>query len=747
MRIFQVKSETALDRLKHVYDNDRARVRFSGGNGARLMAGLESFKEESFQDFKGFRANLGKELRHILSSNEEYTAVDENGETIDEEEVITNEGLDAAAIIAAAAENPVEYHENAGVVKEISGSGVVPSSTIGVAGSIAQTTDSVEAFDKSSLANFVPASILFNAKASKQAPMAEMFYKTIVVTAQNAGLEVTINRPVVQHDVRRGLNYNEREFNQRNLIDAIIEHKILDSNSVKLVPVYLDSGEDDTTAHFVDASIAPAVPVQVDDETVLTAPLLIGREVDIVALSQPPSLRRAGTPDFSDALDPGLGLRTLTIKAESGSDVSIFDLNLLDLPFSKFQKAPEGESRDMILNFRNNTIPLSHLTTQRDGTDAPNLALLSDPSNHDVIVRLDVQVSGRANLQFSTIEVTSARVKVEGVYRSGADNYQERMDDAAAQAIIDAIGDLTAEGYEVEGTRSNRNLHTRGLLVDTREHTEKFPVLMGQPLSHLSPLGGNIDENAKVETLITAARIRTNNNAHTKLLNYVETLKVLNPNSNRRYSIPELEGLARFFVRPYFEERDVDLMAAVNSIKSHERAQDVAACIVNEIRRWAYRAIKISGYAAAVEQLGGGRIKVLIGTDREIINHIQITGDTRLIGLNVDYEMQATDDNRFHNRIILGLTRTGGAGEAVVDPLGFGNHVWVPEFIGEAPVDREGRTTRELTVQTRTRHINHVPVVGVLNIINLDQAVTEYKNLITETVGDEEDDDQGNTGP
>ena len=51
--------------------------------------------------------------------------------------------------------------------------------------------------------------------------------------------------------------------------------------------------------------------------------------------------------------------------------------------------------------------------------------------------------------------------------------------------------------------------------------------------------------------------------------------------------------------------------------------------------------------------------------------------------------------------------------------------------VGSANIDRQGRSSRELTVQLRNRHINNVPIMGIIEVSNLKPAVTEYINYRT----------------
>lgn len=702
-----------------------------------LVTGIEQFNEEnsgSLDEYvetftQSFRDNVIDAYDGLGAGNEDFSNPHEN--------IFNDNSYQAASVIMAAQSNPGAYQNKALRVEEMHGEGVINPDLVGTAGSLNYTDTGLEAFDESELRNFLPESIMFNMSAVRQNPFSEMYYKTIVVAPTQPGLDISVQRPLVYPDQRRDYSTEYGNWDHRNLLDGVIDHTILDNNAVKVIPARLTTPED-TTDNFAPAADVAPNEVTVEGTTYETAPLVVGKNIPLLQLATHPGLRKAGDPDFTDALDPRVALENVYLKVDNGDGTSVIRLNTHRLPGVQWLKSPEGRDRDMVLNFSNQDLALTGKTLAADASVPSALTALQASGQEDTIVRLKTTIMGRANLQFGEVEVTSARVSVAGVYRRvGTGNYQELVDPSTAASIESALGTMEILYFDVEGTRSLLNKHTRGLIIDTMMVQEKFPILMGQPLTSLKPVSSpTTNDSAAIESLIAGARIRNDNNAVTKLLNYAETLEAMDPNTNRDTDVPEIEGMARFFVRPYFERREVDLLNAVNSVKSHERALDVRATLVNEIRRWTYSALKHSGYAAACDYMPGGDIEVLIGTDRELANHIQIDGDTRLTGLNVQYQMQTSDDQRIYDKIILGISRRSNA--SGVDILGFGTHVWVPELVGTTNIDRQGRTSRELTVQLRNRHINMVPIMAILEVSNLKEAVTEYIDYKTVDVTPEE---------
>ncbi|MBN22689.1 MAG: hypothetical protein CL678_15500 [Bdellovibrionaceae bacterium] len=175
---------------------------------------------------------------------------------------------------------------------------------------------------------------------------------------------------------------------------------------------------------------------------------------------------------------------------------------------------------------------------------------------------------------------------------------------------------------------------------------------------------------------------------------------------------------------PFFEEIDLDVSTVLNSIKTHEKAADISAALVNAIRDLGYRMVRDSGYRQAVEMLTGGvaeETTLVIGTDQVLERFLMVSGDTRTTGIGLVPKVVSSPDTRMVNKIVLSLSRPG---ESEIDGLSPGVFAWVPELASTTQVTRNGATAKEPTVQPRSRHINTLPVMAVINVIGLTEALT-----------------------
>jgi len=294
---------------------------------------------------------------------------------------------------------------------------------------------------------------------------------------------------------------------------------------------------------------------------------------------------------------------------------------------------------------------------------------------------------------------------------------------------VTALANARVIGYDLKAARTNSNRRTRGLMLDTLETTNRFAIPLGAPLSAPSPIGSNRDAR-DLEALISAARIRNSNNAVTTLLNYADTLKAYVGGSKRKDAVPSIEGMGRFLVKPFYEEVTLDLATEITSIRDMDRAQDINSLLVNAIRDVAYRMYRDSAYQPALNAspTGSQKARLLIGTDIVLQRHLMVTGDTRTFGIAFeDHKIVSTFDSRMEGKIILTFTRDGA--QDGPDPLCFGTHAWIPELASSVMVNRDGATYPEAMVQPRNRHINHLPVMAVINVTGLEEALTKKTGI------------------
>lgn len=682
-----------------------------------------------------------------------YEELQRHGETIERSlmESLENAGVpvnelnqaqkDAGLVTAMAAGDMSAYHQRAirTDVASVEGIDVVDADGSGVHGAMDFTDKvSVESFDDQELAKHVPYSIAFNVQAARQDEFGEAFYPTVVVTPDQAGLDLHIDRTLVMTEQRHEASGKVNGWNRRSILEGIQDVSLLENNAVALVPVVLD--DNSNAGKFVDPNLVAPRIQKVNRLDVKTAPLKLGEEVDLLGISEHPGLIGAGIMDSTDSIDARIGLdklyMTMTKDVADGSggtetvtETVAFPVNRM--PRADFVKSVEGDHREMNLHFNPRDLALDPNTRTVDGTEPQLLSTLRD---QDLRVRLKTNVNGAVNLETAAGKIYTSGIEVTAVFQkdAGTGKWVElSMTDTLASQAVAALGELNLIGYTLNATRSNQNLRTRGLLLNVNRKTERYTIPMGSPISVPQPLAS--DRSASdLSALITAARIRTSNKAVTSLLNYAETLKqyVANLETYDEDGLA-IEGIGRYLVNPFYEHLELDLTQEINSITSHERNSDVKALIIDAIREITYRMYRDTNYQAAIDALSGTagqKPKLIIGTDRTIANHIMIAGDSRTAGIDFDYQIVSSDDKRMFGKIVFSFVRPNAPAG---DPLSFGTHAWVPELTSSAQVTRQGATIKETIVQPRSRHVNCLPILGEIEVKGLEVLRERVQNEAT----------------
>lgn len=684
---------------------------FTSSTNAQHVTSLESLNPSELESLNVAAQSIAETLRSSFEALADRSA----GLGF---ESLTPSQLEAGVITAMAAGNPVAYAKAALTRQATSSNGipVISAEASGSAGRLDYREEySLEAFDQKQLAEMIPYSIAFNVQASRQDEFSETFYPTVVVSPDNGGLDISVDRTTVFNAIQHATSGKPTDFNQRNLVEAVVDARILADESTALVPFVQENGEN--ADKFVPASLVAPHFRKVAGVDVRTAPLKVGEKIDLLGVSSHPKLLGAGIIDHTDAIDSRIFLEKLYLRA--GNDGSVLRFNVNRLPRSGFNKSIEGQGREMALNFRSEALVLNADTTAVDGVLPDELQAVRD-ANYSV--RLSLNVTGNAHVEFGTVQVYAAPVTVTEI--TDEDGNQISTTQGAGLAIVQAIAGLSVVGYELGAARTNSNRRTRGLLLNTIRETERFAIPLGAPISAPSPIGSDRDAR-DLDSLIAAARIRNSNNAVTTLLNYADTLRAFVLNRRHGHGHPAIEGTGRHLVVPFFEEKDLDLKEVINSLKSKDRAEDISAVLVNAIRDVAYRMYRNSGYQAALDasSIGGKKPTLVVGTDTVLQRHLMVSGDHRTFGVAFeDAKLVTSFDSRMDGKIILTFTRQGGEGQP--DPLSFGTHAWIPELASSIMVNRDGATYQEAMVQPRTRHINNLPIMAVINVTGLEDVLT-----------------------
>ncbi len=686
----------------------------SSASTARNVASFESLNAADRGNVEQSLESAAELIRNV-AQNMGMEAFDETGAG---EAVATDASLQAAAIAAVASQDPAEYARVASTSKAQPGQDVVViEPELSGANGAVDAVDAVanESYDERNLTDFSHYSVVYNLQASRQDAFGEAFFPTVTVSPDQGGLDITVQQLSVYKEFRHALTGRAADFKKRNLIDGFVDYTLLNDEDTRVVPfVAADASNADK---FVAAAKVAPYAVNVAGVSISTAPYAVGQEIDILGLSSHPSLIGAGVMDNTDALDARMALSAIYVDAGTGAAIKFSTANLAR---SQFQKTPEGNYREMGLQFTTRDIVIDKNTKAVDGAAVTELAAVA---TNNWIVRVGVDMSGLANLEFGNVNVHSGKLRVIEI-RDAAGNAVD-ITAGAGKTLADAVAAMPVIGYDLEARRTNSNRRTRGTLVDTTYITERYAIPLGSPLSIPRPTSAARDA-ADLKTLITATRIRNSNDAVTTLLNHSDTLRAYVRGPKFQDSVPAIMGAGRHYVTAFYEEHDLDMADATNSIRSQDRAADVSGALVNALRDIAYRMVRDSKYVPALQALSGGTEEspvLLIGTDPVIARHLMVAGDTRTFGETFkDFTVVASNDRRMRNKIFVTLTRKGAQAP---DALTYGCMAWMPELTSAIDMTRNGAISREVMVQPRKLHVPMLPVLACVNVSNLSLALAE----------------------
>ena len=592
----------------------------------------------------------------------------------------------------------------------------------------------MEAFDASKLGEYAAASAVFNFSAAKQDDFGEAFYPTQVLTVDKNALELHIRRTMVLNQVRHSLSGQVTEYDRRNIIDAFIDYTVLADEITNIIPNYCNEVDalgkpvgDNNTQFFVPSF--PTEEVLTHGVKIQTAPLKIGVNVDLKGISQNAGLNIGGQLDQNDSIDPAVNLASLvfTVGEEDVAGDNLIEIPVDGLQYTAFLQSGQGQARRVECQFRSDDIVLTGETLNALKAVTPNLAYLATDPRSNWVVRLNVNTSFSVDVETGKTTSSVSEVSIAQVFAiDPATNSHEIINDSTElEALRAALGEIKAVGYRLKARRTNHGRREQGKIVTVYEELVRYVVPLGSPIVIHTPLT-DVRTNVDLAAPVAAVRARNSNNAVTQLLRFRDQLKSIKPllnSSDRSIKAPCIEGIGHTVVYPTYEHVDLNLANQVQGIRSQDRFEDVRSTVVNNIRDMAYRMHLNSGYEVAALALEGVTTKpvLVIGTDPYVLNHLQLVGDTRLLGVGFDFKIVSTMDLRVRNKIFMTLTQPHNGQPS---PLLFGTMAWINELITTLKTPRNGNLVNETMVQPRTLHVNFCPILGEIDVTGLGQAVT-----------------------
>lgn len=586
----------------------------------------------------------------------------------------------------------------------------------GLADAFNQRSFALEAYDERENRNATIYSIAYNVFSARQDEFGETFFPTLVITPDQVGFGITVNLMMVYDAIERKITGNFEDFKKKNIIRAVADPTILRKEQTKIVPVHRAQSAD----KFVDSALIAPAPILLEGESIVTAPIAVGKKIDLLGISQTDTLLATGVQDQTDTIDPAALLTN--VYAKVGDDILRFRTQ--NLPLSNFTYSTQNNYRVQTLNFTTTSVLVNKDSKNVDGSAMVDLAGVV---TGDLIVRLELGLSGTLNIETGETTVFANTIAVHSVQNSSGELLA--LDAAPALAIVTAVAAGQIIGYDLQAYRTNVNRRQRGQLIDVTKYTQLYNVPLRSPIATIHPITSDGQSDASdVQALITSTRIRTSNEAVSTLINAAQLMREYVDSRDQIGVGPDILGVGRFFVRPSYFEEELDVSAVIDSLKSHERAADIQAVLVNKIRDYAYRMYRDSEYKAAADALAGGIAPtptVIIGTDPVIARYLTVTGDLRTLGGEFDVRIVSTLDHRVAGKLFITFGVFDDNRNVAPNPLNFGNLVWAPELVLTANISRGNTISKETVVQPRFLFTVHTPIMTVLSVSNIPDTLNK----------------------
>ncbi len=576
-----------------------------------------------------------------------------------------------------------------------------------------------ENYNEKSQRDFRVVSIGYQLEAAKQDHFSETIYPTTVVDAQEGGVVQNVTIPkIIKNSVHKvsGAVFNTEEV---NIVEAYRDHTVLNNDVTSIYPIVDPDGEN-ADIFVDDADVGPMNIVVPPGETLTTKPLVFGREIDLIGNSNRNQLIGAQLLGIDDTLDSAMHLKNVYVRlGETGAE-QVVKFNTQRLPTSVFTPALTQDSRDANLNFRT-----THLILNKDSKTVTGTAqaALTEIANREWTVHLAIRVNGTYSLSLGNGSLDATGLEVKAVYSNDGASLDLTTGDVAD--MIDLLGDLVAVGYDLDVRFTNTNRRERGDLIQTRTIQFRYPIPMHSPITlPLSTMDvGGPGEVVKV--LSVATNIRNSNNAVTRMLNYLSTLRAVLEGNWHKPETNRIEGALGSFIRPQYRHVMLDLQTKIDTIRSKDRWDDVCSTIMNTIRSVLFEMYRDSNIEAAFQTVSGNndeKPKFILATDVELANYLMTRGDNRTLGAYLKYDVVATKDERFDGKIVV-LPTAERAVEGSI--LNWGQFHYVPTIIADLNISRFGSVSREIAAVPFNLHVNNIPFALEIDVSGLKEVMGE----------------------
>lgn len=535
----------------------------------------------------------------------------------------------------------------------------------------------------------------FGASITRQTEFVMGWYPPIMLDPNQAALEVKLNLLTVfngaVHDTETG---NMTQFSRRNVARAFENGNILNRYATLAMPIY----SVDKAAHFVDAAtIAPRVE-SYGNRNILTSWLKFENDCNILGLATTAAtLDTQGKPTHRETLEPGTKLESILIS--SGADV--IALPLLNLRTMNFIGSQQWDQQETIMQ-GNVTLGLSgsKLKTAAGGALTGPLKFLAD---NGLRIGVQVKLNGSINIETANANVGRPSFRLVSVEDITTNEVYE-VGSATWTTVETAIKGLVAEGFKARPFKTNSTKREQGDRLNTRRFVFQYMVPYRDPVTVERMVNTKGDHDAQdLTNLMGLVKIRIENEAIDHMFEMFDLMRAYVDMNATDGTMNDLPGLAQFWTIPCFHEETLNLSDFVDSLKSHERAEDIQAFLVMKLRDISTRLLTFSQWKAAMIMQNNDTLpppQINIATNPILARYLIAPGDMRTLG-DYDYVVTTTLNRRLQDKIALSFRIPGQEASNDVQIFGWGHLLTSAEVVFASNMMRQNDYFSELQVQPR----------------------------------------------
>lgn len=572
---------------------------------------------------------------------------------------------------------------------------------------------SMEGFDGQQVSNDSQYQLAFNIASAVQVDaVAELFFPTVIGKPNEAGVEIRLKKIDLVVNSVRSANGSVNSKVRKSFSQALRENSLNSASSTRLYPVYR------TGANGTDGFLAGdyKVTIEQEGETFETAPILFGKKVDLLSISQTPNILAAGGRDQTDVLDAAGKVERILVKLvhDETNGHSYGYINVANINGSRFEHTVSGDSKDISVKMdtENVVIDANNFKLVDGSTLASKVA-----SAADLKLIFKVNYSGSGNTTTGALQIYGNEFALVGAVDANGEAVSAGTLTTLKSDFPTTATELFA--YELEARSINSNARSLGTIIDASEKVGIYKIPHRAPVTVMGNVitTGNESGDQVITNTAFAVSAKQSEHSLSTLVSASNTIKFLAGSASNG---DDFSGIGGKLVKPYYKETTLDVGAGINSLSSKDRVEDVAGVIISKIRSDISEMNAGSGYKFARQSHNGDRkIKVIIGCDENVAAFLYGKEDQISSDKDVVIEIAGTPSEAIADTVYISYGKLDNSNE--IDVLAFGFHGYIPELMTtlSKPTNGNNAVKVNIVVPRYDSEVN-IPVLTKINIVGMD---------------------------